>query len=146
MEFSTLSQALLRSIKTPKECLIVSTDSINNAKNSNIMYKWQRLVSGYYVEVCQAHSELSLSIEDMCGFMTKELTEGCIEYPTVRCGFIGEVGSSWPITGTVLFTQGMMCYYTKIHYWTNVHAWHCRIYLSIYLNDIRIPIKMYCHI
>ncbi|XP_046659812.1 phosphotriesterase-related protein [Homalodisca vitripennis] len=54
--------------------------------------------TGYYVSACQAAGELSLSVEAMCKVMTQELTEGCVEHPSVRCGFIGEVGSTWPIT------------------------------------------------
>uniref|UniRef100_A0A1B6KBM8 Phosphotriesterase-related protein n=2 Tax=Graphocephala atropunctata TaxID=36148 RepID=A0A1B6KBM8_9HEMI len=54
--------------------------------------------TGYYVSACQRPAELSLSVEAMCEVMTRELTEGCLEHPSVRCGFIGEVGSTWPIT------------------------------------------------
>ncbi|XP_054288040.1 phosphotriesterase-related protein [Macrosteles quadrilineatus] len=54
--------------------------------------------TGYYVEVCQPAGNLKLSVEAMSEVMLQELTEGCVEDTTVKCGFIGEVGSSWPIT------------------------------------------------
>lgn len=37
--------------------------------------------------------------EKMYDLMITELTNGCVDYPSVKAGFIGEVGSSWPITG-----------------------------------------------
>lgn len=38
----------------------------------------------------------------MYDLILKELTEGCEEYPGVKAGFVGEVGSSWPITGNLI--------------------------------------------
>lgn len=38
----------------------------------------------------------------MYNLMLKELTEGCVNCPEVKAGFIGEVGSSWPITGNLI--------------------------------------------
>lgn len=54
---------------------------------------------GYYVSSCQTAGDLTLGVEAMAKVMTQELTQGCLESSSVRCGFIGEVGSSWPITG-----------------------------------------------
>lgn len=34
--------------------------------------------------------------------MCTELQKGCINYPNIKAGFIGEVGSSWPITGKAM--------------------------------------------
>jgi hypothetical protein len=31
--------------------------------------------------------------------MVNELTTGCVDQPDVKCGFIGEVGSGWPLHG-----------------------------------------------
>ena len=53
--------------------------------------------TGYYVAATQSASDLSLSTEDMYNVMLKEMTIGCDECPDVRTGFIGEVGSTWPI-------------------------------------------------
>ena len=36
-------------------------------------------------------------MEDMTKYMVKELTEGCNDDPTIQCGFIGEVGCSYPL-------------------------------------------------
>ncbi|XP_063985853.1 phosphotriesterase-related protein [Diachasmimorpha longicaudata] len=54
--------------------------------------------TGYYVEATQTPSTLKLTEEQMHDVMMKELTEGCADYPEIKAGFIGEVGSSWPIT------------------------------------------------
>ncbi|XP_012284911.1 phosphotriesterase-related protein [Orussus abietinus] len=53
--------------------------------------------TGYYVALTQTRNVLSLGQEKMFDFMRKEMTEGCIESPDVKAGFVGEVGSSWPI-------------------------------------------------
>ncbi|KAK0180247.1 hypothetical protein PV327_005912 [Microctonus hyperodae] len=54
--------------------------------------------TGHYVESTQDDNNLILQEESMYNLMLKELTEGCVNYPEVKAGFIGEVGSSWPIT------------------------------------------------
>ncbi|XP_057331134.1 phosphotriesterase-related protein [Microplitis mediator] len=51
--------------------------------------------TGHYVEACQKNLK---NEEQMYDLILKELTEGCEEYPSVKAGFVGEVGSSWPIT------------------------------------------------
>ncbi|XP_054015243.1 phosphotriesterase-related protein [Hylaeus anthracinus] len=53
--------------------------------------------TGYYVAATQSASELRLSKEEMYNTMLREMTIGCEECPDVRTGFIGEVGSAWPI-------------------------------------------------
>lgn len=53
--------------------------------------------TGFYVTSTQKESTLKLSVEQMEEIIRKDMTEGCIEEPSVKCGFIGEVGSSWPI-------------------------------------------------
>lgn len=35
----------------------------------------------------------------MYNFMLTELTVQCVEHQGIKCGFIGEVGSSWPLHG-----------------------------------------------
>ncbi|XP_033175888.1 phosphotriesterase-related protein isoform X1 [Bombus impatiens] len=52
--------------------------------------------TGYYVSATQTKEDLLK--EDMYDVMLKEMTIGCEEYPDVKTGFIGEVGSTWPIT------------------------------------------------
>lgn len=37
--------------------------------------------------------------EELFNSMLTEMTEGCVEAPNVKCGFIGEIASAWPITG-----------------------------------------------
>jgi len=43
--------------------------------------------------------------EEMYNFMCKELEEGCEESPDIKAGFIGEVGSTWPIEGMYATTR-----------------------------------------
>ncbi|XP_034937333.1 phosphotriesterase-related protein [Chelonus insularis] len=54
--------------------------------------------TGHYVEAVQNMSVLMMSEEKIYDLVMKELTQGCEEFPEVKAGFIGEVGSSWPIT------------------------------------------------
>jgi hypothetical protein len=44
--------------------------------------------------------------------MLRELAIGCIDYPDVKCGFIGEVGSGWPLHGECCHWH---TYLSKIH-------------------------------
>lgn len=53
--------------------------------------------TGYYVASTQDASTLNTTKEEMYNLMCKELEEGCVECPDVKAGFIGEVGSTWPI-------------------------------------------------
>lgn len=52
--------------------------------------------TGYYVSATQTNENLSK--EEMYDVILKEMTIGCEESPDVKAGFIGEVGSTWPIT------------------------------------------------
>jgi predicted metal-dependent phosphotriesterase family hydrolase len=54
---------------------------------------------GHYIYFVQPPSMLTLSQEEMCSLMVNELTTGCVDQPDVKCGFIGEVGSGWPLHG-----------------------------------------------
>lgn len=57
------------------------------------------LYVGHYISYVQPPSVLKLSQENMYNLMLKELTDGCEDQPDVKCGFIGEVGSGWPLHG-----------------------------------------------
>ncbi|KAA0188262.1 hypothetical protein HAZT_HAZT010168 [Hyalella azteca] len=54
--------------------------------------------TGFYVSPSLPSSVLAMSTEQLCEVILKEVTQGCDEDPTIRCGIIGEIGSSWPIT------------------------------------------------
>lgn len=54
-------------------------------------------MKGYYVSATQTNENLSK--EEMYDVILKEMTIGCEESPDVKAGFIGEIGSTWPITG-----------------------------------------------
>lgn len=52
--------------------------------------------TGHYLAMVQEPATLSLSLEEMCEMYRKDLSEG---EEGIKCGFIGEVGSVWPIHG-----------------------------------------------
>lgn len=57
--------------------------------------------TGHYVHSVQQESTLNMTIEQLADMYAKELITG-VEVPgrgMVKCGFIGEVGSVWPIHG-----------------------------------------------
>ena len=39
------------------------------------------------------------TVETMTNFMNDELTIGAFDCPEIRCGFIGEIGCSYPLHG-----------------------------------------------
>lgn len=56
--------------------------------------------TGYYVAGTQTASTLNMTKEEMYNVMYRELEESCVGLPNelkVKAGFIGEVGSTWPI-------------------------------------------------
>lgn len=55
--------------------------------------------TGHYVEMTQDPNTLKLSVEDMVKMYTKDIVDGIdVDDQKIKCGFIGEVGSVWPIT------------------------------------------------
>lgn len=56
--------------------------------------------TGFYIEDVQEHKTLNYKVEDMYNHMIQELTNGCVGYPEVKSGFMGEIASVWPIRGT----------------------------------------------
>lgn len=60
--------------------------------------------TGHYVQAVQPDSVTHMTIEEMGDLYTKEILFGtqvdtnAHELVMVKCGIIGEVGSSWPIT------------------------------------------------
>lgn len=52
--------------------------------------------TGHYLAMVQDPSSLSMKFEEMCELYRKDLVEG---EQGIKCGFIGEVGSVWPIHG-----------------------------------------------
>lgn len=61
--------------------------------------------TGHYVDMSQNTSDLALSLEQLTDLYTRELISGVDVSDAgdgsdiIKCGFIGEVGSGWPITG-----------------------------------------------
>nr|CAD7256030.1 unnamed protein product [Timema shepardi] len=83
---------------------VVENTSYGLKRNVSLMIKVQQETSvniiagtGYYLASVQFPSVLNMSKESMYDVMFTELTSGCVDYPEVKCGFIGEVASDWPI-------------------------------------------------
>ena len=56
--------------------------------------------TGHHIEAAQNSQTLNMSVEQLVDLYTKEIEEGIevIAGTTVKCGFIGEVGSVYPMT------------------------------------------------
>lgn len=62
--------------------------------------------TGHYVEMCQLSDVTNLTVENLYDLYRSEIQVGCQLTSNekdvkdlIKCGFIGEVGSVWPITG-----------------------------------------------
>lgn len=53
--------------------------------------------TGYYIDHTLPPEIKALSVEERCKTMVEELTEG-VGDTTIKCGVIGEIGCSWPLT------------------------------------------------
>ncbi|XP_050665871.1 phosphotriesterase-related protein isoform X1 [Leptidea sinapis] len=53
--------------------------------------------TGHYIADVQNDTILDIRTEDLYNLMLTELTEGCIDNPIVKAGFVGEIASVWPI-------------------------------------------------
>lgn len=72
--------------------------------------------TGHYVVSSQTESVRSLSIEAIADTYTKDIITGVDvkgnERDFIKCGFIGEVGSGWPLTGWIIkefFCEVVVC-------------------------------------
>ncbi|CAH0389406.1 unnamed protein product [Bemisia tabaci] len=54
--------------------------------------------TGFYVKYAQSDSTLKMKTEEIHDLIYQEINSGCVDDNTIKCGFIGEVGSSWPIS------------------------------------------------
>lgn len=67
--------------------------------------------TGHYLEMTQKSGELLLTIEQMTELYTNEIVTGVDVSNTqdgsdiIKCGFLGEIGSNWPITGKIGFNE-----------------------------------------
>ncbi|CAG4946587.1 unnamed protein product [Parnassius apollo] len=53
--------------------------------------------TGFYIADTQPDSFINNTKEELYNHMLKELTEGCVDYPTVKAGVVGEIASVWPL-------------------------------------------------
>jgi hypothetical protein len=80
-------------------CTLYKEHLKTEQEGCGVILNYYVLVIGHYISFVQPQSVLALSQEDMCDLMLEELTTGCVDQPDVKCGFIGEVGSGWPLHG-----------------------------------------------
>ncbi len=56
--------------------------------------------AGFYEEKCLSDDERNMSIDDLKETIVSELVTGIAGTDGLRCGIIGEIGCSWPLTST----------------------------------------------
>lgn len=101
------ADAVLEDLKFFRECgggTIVENSNHGLNRNIALMKELSKQTgvniiagTGHYVALTQSSGTLALSKENMYDLIVREMTVGCEESPDVRTGFIGEVGSAWPI-------------------------------------------------
>ena len=82
--------------------------------------------TGYYVAASHKSTIFSEPVEKLVDVMRSEILDGCVEAPDIRCGLIGEMGTSWPLHGinklefilthlkTVLYFQILKSEFSKL--------------------------------
>ncbi|CAH2039285.1 unnamed protein product, partial [Iphiclides podalirius] len=53
--------------------------------------------TGFYIADTQNGQSVNSTREDLYNHMLKELSVGCLDYPSVKAGFMGEIASVWPL-------------------------------------------------
>ncbi|KAJ8715907.1 hypothetical protein PYW08_013192 [Mythimna loreyi] len=66
--------------------------SVSKASNVHIVAG-----TGHYIADLQTGDTLKRSTEDVYNHMLQELTEGCVNHPDIKAGFMGEIASVWPL-------------------------------------------------
>lgn len=110
LEFYDVEEAVSMDVKLFKEAgggTIVENSSHGLKRDISLMRNISKSMevnviagTGYYVASVQTESTLNTTKEKMYNLMYRELKESCIDCPKelqVKAGFIGEVGSTWPI-------------------------------------------------
>lgn len=108
-------RAVLEDVKLFKEFgggSIVENTTHGINRDLKLMYKVAQSTgvnivagTGHYLEMTQKPETLNMSLEQMVALYTSEVLDGIAVQlspsaaVTVKCGFIGEVGSVYPITG-----------------------------------------------
>lgn len=101
---------------------------------------------GYYLASVQPPSMLVQSQETMYNLMLTELTAQCVEHSGIKCGFIGEVGSGWPLHGKpaliplplVNVYVSVRCALSSNHYFVCTHSNTMFLDLKVKCKCIRI--------
>lgn len=107
-------QAVVSDVKLFKEFggrTIVENTTYGINRNLELMYQVARSTgvnivagTGHYLEMTQKPETLNMTVEEMTELYTRELVDGVsvqlsqVEAVNIKCGFIGEVGSVYPIT------------------------------------------------
>lgn len=102
-------EAVLKDVELFKKMgggTIVENTSHGLKRNLDLMYDISKSTgvhvvagTGHYVHALQSPETLNMGIEKLTDMYSKDIITGCeVEGKgMVKCGFIGEVGSSWPI-------------------------------------------------
>ena len=56
--------------------------------------------TGFYVDNCLTSSHMNMTKDDLAKVMIDEIMTGIPGTDGIRCGIIGEIGCSWPLTVT----------------------------------------------
>lgn len=59
--------------------------------------------TGHYIADLQEEKNRLITKEGIYNHMLTELQDGCIDYSSIKAGFMGEIASVWPIKGMILF-------------------------------------------
>ncbi|CAO1344614.1 unnamed protein product [Diamesa hyperborea] len=113
-EDSDTHRAVLEDLKIFKEFgggSIVENTTHGISRNLKLMYDVAKNVginviagTGHYLGMTQTPETLNMSVEEMVNLYTKEIVDGIDvqvsagEIVNMKCGFIGEIGSAYPIS------------------------------------------------
>ena len=60
--------------------------------------------SGYYVDASHRADMTQLKVSELADEMTTDILEGC-DGTKIKCGVIGELGCSWPLTSETCYFE-----------------------------------------
>lgn len=78
------------------------------------------LFPGFYVTGAQSSSTLSLTQEEMANLMKDDILKG-VGRNEVKCGVIGEIGCSWPLSCKLFYSS------TRVSLGEYESSFECRV-------------------
>ena len=85
--------------------------------------------SGYYTDITHPPNMSKLSVEDLAMEMVADVTEG-VDGTPIKCGVIGELGCSWPLTGDLHCAHCLLVFQHLNEYRTYCTPGACHYTLS----------------